>query len=114
MSSEFIVTAASCFPRLVFTISLYQHNMNRGYRPQTKFAKVMFLQVSVCPQEGGRVRALGVLSWGGAWWRTPPPGRLLFRAVRILLECILVGNICTEIYIINAHCTPRVILGKIV
>ena len=26
---------------------------------------------------------------GGAWWR-PPPGRLLLRAVRILLECILV------------------------
>ena len=24
------------------------------YRPQTKFAKVMFLQVSVCPQGGGR------------------------------------------------------------
>ena len=23
------------------------------YRPQTKFAKVMFLQVSVCPQRGG-------------------------------------------------------------
>ena len=25
------------------------------YRPQTKFAKVMFLQVSVCPHQGGRV-----------------------------------------------------------
>ena len=25
---------------------------------------------------------------GGAWWR--PPGQLLLRAVRILLECILV------------------------
>ena len=30
-------------------------SVNRtGYRPQTKFAKVMFLQVSVCPQWGGR------------------------------------------------------------
>ena len=29
------------------------------------------------------------LAAGGAWWR-PPPGRLLLRAVRILLECILV------------------------
>ena len=28
---------------------------------------------------------------GGAWWR--PPGRLLLRAVRILLECILVSYI---------------------
>ena len=42
------------------------------YRPQTKFAKVMFLQVSVCPQ-GGHVWLL----WGGmcgcsggdVWWR---------------------------------------------
>ena len=31
---------------------------------------------------------MGVWSGGGAWWR--PPGRLLLRAVRILLECILV------------------------
>ena len=30
----------------------------------------------------------GVCSQGGAWWR--PPQRLLLRAVRILLECILV------------------------
>ena len=30
----------------------------------------------------------GGLLPGGAWWR--PPGRLLLRAVRILLECILV------------------------
>ena len=32
----------------------------------------------------------GGLVPGGAWWR--PPGRLLLRAVRILLECILVFN----------------------
>ena len=30
-------------------------------------------------------------SGGGAWWRSP--GRLLLRAVRILLECILVQNL---------------------
>ena len=43
----------------------------------------------------GRVSALGdvcssrgACSQGGAWWR--PPGRLLLRAVRILLECTLV------------------------
>ena len=41
------------------------------------------------------LRGRGVCSWGGggllpegAWWR--PPGQLLLRAVRILLECILV------------------------
>ena len=33
------------------------------YRPQTKFAKVMFLQVSVCPQGRGAC----VVAWGGAW-----------------------------------------------
>ena len=32
----------------------------------------------------------GVPGPGGAWWR--PPGRLLLRAVRILLECILVSR----------------------
>ena len=72
----------------------------------------MFLQVSVilftggpgpsgvpgpkggsCPGGvlGPRGRAclvLGDLVPGGAWWR--PPRRLLLRAVRILLECILV------------------------
>ena len=36
---------------------------------------------------GGLLR--GVCCWGVAWWR-PPPGRLLLRAVRILLECILI------------------------
>ena len=33
------------------------------YRPQMKFAKVMFSQVSVCPQ------------WGGSTWAGIPPGR---------------------------------------
>ena len=33
----------------------------------------------------------GMSAPGGAWWR-PPPRRLLLRAVRILLECIIVHN----------------------
>ena len=45
------------------------------YRPQTKFAKVMFLQVSVCPRGGG-VCGRGEHAWRGghawqgghAWW----------------------------------------------
>ena len=47
------------------------------YRPQTKFAKVMFLQVSVCPQ-GGRVWLLW--GWGmcgyspGGVWLLPGGG----------------------------------------
>ena len=45
----------------------------------------------------GGVCSRGVCTWGacfqgGAWWR-PPPRRLLLRAVRILLECILVCTI---------------------
>ena len=88
------------------------------YRPQTKFAKAMFLHVSVIlstwggllpgrvclvsvgSAPGGCLVQEGVggdllrgvcLVLGGAWWR--PPGRLLLRAVRILLECILVSYI---------------------
>ena len=46
------------------------------YRPQTKFAKVMFLQVSVCPQGGvcvacgrgeGACVVGGFVWWGHAW-----------------------------------------------
>ena len=40
------------------------------YRPQTKFAKVMFLQVSVCPQGGACMAGKGgMCGWGGghAW-----------------------------------------------
>ena len=70
-----------------------------NYRPQTKFAKVMFLQVSVCPQGGGvRDRGKGACVAGAACMaRMPPPAdttrygdTVNERAVRILLECILV------------------------
>ena len=56
------------------------------YRPQTKFAKVMFLQVSVCLSTGGDARDAA----------PPPPYSTRYgdtvneRAVRILMECILV------------------------
>ena len=57
--------------------------INKPYfdRPQTKFAKVMFLQVSVCPQGGrracvaggvhgsGGVHGRGVHGWGHVWQR---------------------------------------------
>ena len=91
--------------------------MNIFYRPQTKFAKVMFLQVSVCPRVGGGGAWQGGVCGGGGmhsrgvcvargagvaggWWGVcmaggcPPPQILRDtvneRAVRILLECILV------------------------
>ena len=44
----------------------------------------------------------GVSARGGAWWRPPSPGgRLLLRAVRILLECILVLISCRILSLIN-------------
>ena len=53
-----------------------------NYRPQTKFAKVMFSRVSVCPRAGGGVSASGPRGWGGVYatppwsdtpqWQTPP------------------------------------------
>ena len=77
------------------------------YHPQTKFAKVMFSQVSVCPRgasvqgwslsRGGLVQGVSV---SGSLSRRflsrrhlPPPARYgNVRVVRILLECILVNR----------------------
>ena len=71
------------------------------YRPQTKFEKVMFSQVSVCPQGGCLPHPL----WADTPWADTPSGRhpravtplpsacwntINKRAVRIPLECILV------------------------
>ena len=38
------------------------------YRPQKKFAKVMFLQVSVCPQGEGVCMVAGECAWLGSAW----------------------------------------------
>ena len=78
------------------------------YRPQTKFAKAMISQVSVCPKGGVRGRgpcvAGGVCGRRGMRGRGPcvaggacVAGQILREmvnewAVRILLECILVGS----------------------
>ena len=61
------------------------YNIMNYYRPQTKFAKVMFSQVSVCPR--------GCLSEGclPPPGQTPSPGQTVNkRVVRIALECNLV------------------------
>ena len=61
-------TLASWHPHLRIQRGRYQRVLPRSnfihYRPQTKFAKVMFLQVSVCPHGG----ACMVLSGGRAWF----------------------------------------------
>ena len=48
--------------------------MKDCYRPQTKFAKVMFLHVTVCPQGGGSTWA-GTPLAGTPPWQVHPPGR---------------------------------------
>ena len=73
------------------------------YRPQTKFAKVMFSQVFVCTRGGslsggslsrwslsggGICPGWGVSVQGGSLSRIPPYSNE--RVVRILLECILI------------------------
>ena len=78
------------------------------YRPQTKFAKAMFLHLSVILFTGG------VSASVHAGIHNPPPQCMLGdtgnkRAVRILLECILVVkeispfNLKASILIINDH-----------
>ena len=60
------------------------------------WGKVICLHLSVILSTGGvwspggAAWSWGVWSPGGCLVETPPPGRLLLRAVRILLECILV------------------------
>ena len=77
----------------------------------------MFLQVSIILFTRGGLVPVGsrigegsgpgwVPGLGGAWWR--PPGRLLLRAVRILLECILV-----ELHIVLKDTVQRYFKRKI-
>ena len=61
----------STYPDHTFTIIHFtNHCFQNFYRPQAKFAKVMFLQVSVCPQGGGCMVAGGacMVVEGCAWW----------------------------------------------
>ena len=103
----------------------------RYYRPQTKFAKVMFLQVSVCPRGGGHAWQGTCVMWGvhgrGHAWQgggvrgrrgVHGEGRDTFneRAVRILLECILVkciNLIETAIYFAAHFCRGNSIKSSV-
>ena len=65
------------------------------------WGKVIFLDLSVILFTGGMPGPGGAWSWGvpapRGWLLRgglqPPPGRLLLRTVRILLECILVVSV---------------------
>ena len=70
----------------IFTLVF--HSVHRGVLSQHALQVVSqhALQEGAWSGGGG-----GSAPKGSAWWR-PPPGRLLLRAVRILLECILVSS----------------------
>ena len=81
------------------------------YRPQTKFAKVMFLHVSVILSTwGGVVFPPGQTSPGRhppgrhPPGQTHPPDMTNEQAVRILLECILVYLIITIVFLCTNLC----------
>ena len=65
-----VLTTCACFHDIcaIFLYSqisfLLQQFSDSNYRPQTNFAKVMFLQVSVCPRVGGSVWQGGVCGGG--------------------------------------------------
>ena len=73
---------------------------SHNYRPQTKFAKVMFSQASVILSMGvgggGSAASGGLVCPPGGWGLGKPPPIWILRntvnerAVRIVLECILV------------------------
>ena len=61
-----------------------------SYRPQTKFAKVMFLQVSVCPHRGGGgmcgfIGGVCVVLFGGHAWFYPGGVRGFIRGACMVL-----------------------------
>ena len=64
--------------------------MTNFYHPLTKFAKVMFSQVSVCPRRGLCSRRVSVRET--PWTETPPP-HSKEQAVCIILESILVSTV---------------------
>ena len=83
----------SCATRIIFTSRYLQHFQELIITVRNEVAKVMFLQVSVCPRGGGIPACLAAGLRGGGIPACPSPPasrRLLLRTVRILLECILV------------------------
>ena len=103
------------------TVNPVKHSANNSLPflpPATKLGQGNVLQASVILLTGGCASSRGVSAhggvcsqggvcsgrvsaWGG-WWRHSP-GRLLLRAVRILLECILVYILGVEYVIAESH-----------
>ena len=88
-------------PSMIIQISI----ISLFYRPQRSWGKVMFLQVSVILLTegvpgpwGGLLREGGGSAPGGGCLVETPLGRPLLRAVRILLECILVDSLIVITY----------------
>ena len=77
----------------------------RFYRPQMKFAKVMFSQVSVCPRRGG-VSWQGGMRYGGqggmhgrghAWqerWPLRWTVRILLQGIVVVVFVVFIIDIC--------------------
>ena len=91
------------FQRIVTYFSfMYQQGIGMPLLPPANevWGKVIFLHLFIILFTGGGAWSggvpgpRGVHGPGGAWWR--PPRRLLLRAVRILLECILVYEIFSD------------------
>ena len=88
----------------------------RYYRPQTKFAKVMFSEVSVYPWGGMRGKGHAWWGRGHAWqWgcvhggevcamHAPPRHVVNVWVVHILLECILVTTVKVCLHIAFFAC----------
>ena len=88
--------------------------IDANYRPQRSWGKVIYSQASVILLTEGVSAPGGSWVWsrgvsalgGGVCSRGPggdPPERLLLRAVRILLECILVLKKTIYLYISHIH-----------
>ena len=88
------------YARIYFFRCFFGH-IFRCYRRQTKFAKVMFSQVSVCPQGGGGVRGCRGYAWlvggvcgcgGHAWLWGGVHG--CGGHVWLWGACVVVGGMC--------------------
>ena len=79
------LTKLSMFAVFIQADHTYTRTCNGLLPPATKLGQG-YVFTRVCDSVHGEG---GCLLPGAGWWR-PPPRRLLLRAVRILLECILV------------------------
>ena len=67
-----------------------------NYHPQTKFAKVMFLQVSVCPHRGG----VHGFIWGHAWFYSGGVCGFIWGSCMVLFKgmCGFIRGACVVLF----------------